>query len=97
MSVAWTEAQLERIAGVLRAIGSPIRLTIVCLLAEGEMSVLEIAHQLGTTQPNVSRHLSILAERKILMSRKDRNRVFYSIADQETLTLLAMIREVFCD
>lgn len=96
-SLGWTETQVERVASRLQAIGSPIRLKIVCILGEGELSVLEIAAHLGTTQPNISQHLRILSDRGILVFRRDGNRILYSVADDEVLMLLSMIREIYCE
>ena len=51
---------LEMKARVYQAIGHPIRLGIVELLAEGELCVCDIAERVGANRPNVSRHLSVL-------------------------------------
>jgi ArsR family transcriptional regulator len=37
-----------------------------------------------------------LRDKGVLQTRKDANRVFYRIADQRTLQLIALMREVFC-
>jgi DNA-binding transcriptional ArsR family regulator len=49
----------------------------------------------GTSQSNFA-HLAILRDKGVLQTRKDANRVFYRIADQRTLQLIALMREVFC-
>jgi ArsR family transcriptional regulator len=88
--------QIEQAARAMKAISHPLRLKILCVLGEQEVSVQEIVDAVGTTQSNVSQHLAILREKGVIGSRKDANRVFYSVRDQRTLQLLVMMREVFC-
>lgn len=80
----------------IKAIAHPLRLKILCVLAERELSVQEIVEQVGTTQSNISQHLSILRDKEVLAARKDANRVFYRIGDPRTLKLVGMMRDVFC-
>ena len=55
-------AQFTRLLDGLRAAAESTRLRLIALLAEGEMTVGEIAEVLGQSQPRVSRHLRLLAE-----------------------------------
>ena len=96
MQAGWSDKQINLTARRLKAIAQPLRLGIVCLLAQGDRSVGEICDALGTTQPNISQHLGMLADQKVLTSRKDANRVFYRVGDARTLQLIALMREVFC-
>ncbi len=64
---------------VLKAISHPLRLNILCVLGKGEMGVQEIVEKVGTSQSNVSQHLCLLRDKGIVSSRKDANRVYYSV------------------
>ncbi len=75
---------LEDASRSLKAISHPLRLKILCVLGSGEMSVQEILNTVGTTQSNVSQHLCLLKDKGIVRSRKDANRVYYSL-DNETV------------
>jgi len=88
--------QIERMARAMRAISHPLRLKILCVLGEHELSVQDIVEAVGTSQSNVSQHLAILREKRILSPRKEANRVYYSVSDQRTLHLIATMREVLC-
>jgi len=88
--------QIERTARAMRAISHPLRLKILCVLGEHELSVQDIVEAVGTSQSNVSQHLAILREKRILSPRKEANRVYYSVSDQRTLHLIATMREVLC-
>jgi ArsR family transcriptional regulator len=88
--------QIEQAARAMKAISHPLRLKILCVLGDQEASVQEIVDAVGTSQSNISQHLAILREKGVIGSRKDANRVFYSVRDQRTLQLIVMMREVFC-
>jgi DNA-binding transcriptional ArsR family regulator len=80
----------------MKAIAHPLRLKILCVLADNELSVQDIVDSVGTSQSNISQHLAILRDKEILATRKDANRVYYRIGDQRTLKLVGMMRDVFC-
>jgi ArsR family transcriptional regulator len=80
----------------MKAIAHPLRLKILCVLADNELSVQEIVDNVGTTQSNISQHLAILRDKGVLTTRKDANRVYYRIGDPRTLKLVVMMRDVFC-
>lgn len=90
------EEQVETAARALRAISHPLRLKILCFVGGAEVCVQDIVGAVGTSQSNVSQHLAILREKGVLTTRKNANRVYYRVADQRTLQLIVMMREVFC-
>ncbi len=80
----------------LKAMSHPLRLKILCTLANKELSVQEIVDAVGTSQSNISQHLAILRDKGIIHSRKNANRVFYRVGDQRILKLIDMMRLAFC-
>jgi ArsR family transcriptional regulator len=90
------EEDIQQAAHAIKAIAHPLRLKILCILSDQEMSVQDIVAQVGTSQSNISQHLAILRDKDILAARKEANRVFYRIGDLRTLKLVGMMREVFC-
>lgn len=65
-----------------RLLGEPIRLRLLALAEEDELSVGELADLLGEPQPNVSRHVSALRRARLLSERKHGTRVFVRLADE---------------
>lgn len=90
------EEQVEMAARALKAISHPLRLKILCVVGDQEVCVQNIVDSVGTSQSNISQHLAILRDKGVLTTRKDANRVYYRVADQRTLQLIVMMREVFC-
>ena len=90
------DEDIEQIARAIKTIAHPLRLKIMCVLGDKEVSVLEIVGDVGTTQSNISSHLSLMRDKGVLATRKDANRVYYRIGDPRTIKLVGMMREVFC-
>ncbi len=90
------DEQVEAIAKLLKSMSHPIRLKILCLLQEQEMSVGDIRDQVETTNANVSQHLNILRSQGIIDFRKDANFIYNRIADQRILELIEKMRHLFC-
>jgi ArsR family transcriptional regulator len=83
------EEDIETACRSLKAIAHPLRLKIMCVLEKHEMTVQDIVDHVGTSQSNVSQHLTIMREKGLLHSRKDSNRVFYRISEDRAALLHA--------
>jgi len=90
------DEDIQQAAQAIKAIAHPLRLKILCVLGDREISVQDIVEQVGTSQSNISQHLAILRAKGVLATRKDANRVYYRIDDLRTLKLVGMMRDVFC-
>ena len=88
--------QIEQISGLLKTMAHPIRLKILCLLQEKEMSVGELREVVKTTNANVSQHLTILRNQGIISFRKDANFIYNRISDPKILELIGTMRQLFC-
>lgn len=60
-------------------LADPVRLRLLALAAEAELSVGELAELLDQTQPNVSRHAAPLRRAGLLADRRDGTRTFLKL------------------
>ncbi len=90
------ENQCEMISGLLKTMSHPIRLKILCLLRDKEMTVGEIVAEVKTTNANISQHLTILRNQKVVAFRKDANFIYNWISDDRVLELMNAMGELFC-
>lgn len=90
------DEHIEQASRAMKAMSHPLRLKILCVLGDREVSVQDIVENVGTSQSNISQHLAILRDKGVLRTRKEANRVYYRIADKRTLQLIGMMRDVFC-
>ena len=81
----------ELIARRFRALAEPLRVRMLDLLREEELSVSTLAERLGAGQQNVSKHLAVLADAGIVARRKEGNHVYYRIADEGVFALCEQV------
>jgi rhodanese-related sulfurtransferase len=87
-------ALFDAFASVAQALGSGRRAEIVDLLAQGERSVEEIAHEISQSVANTSQHLHVLARAGLVRSRREGTRVIYRLASERVADLWAAVRDV---
>lgn len=75
---------IEEQAELHQVLSNPSRILILSSLVEKEMSVGEIAEQIGATLQNTSQHLRLMKDRGILEARRDGQAVFYQISANKT-------------
>ena len=91
------DREINRTAHAVKAMAHPLRLRLLCILGTREMSVQDLTLRVQrTSQSNISQHLSHMLERSILANRKVGNQVLYRIRDTRVLTLIGMMKAVFC-
>lgn len=89
-------ARAEEAAELLKVLGNPQRLRILCLLVEGERSVGEINEYLPLSQSALSQHLALLREQALVETRREAQMIHYSIADGPARLLLGTLHDVYC-
>ena len=74
------DAVYEQLARVAAAFGSPKRIEIIDILAQGDRNVEKIAQETGLSIANTSRHLQVLKGAGLVSSRKAGLQVFYRLS-----------------
>ena len=91
-------AEPDLVAKYFRGLGDPTRLRILELLREhDELSVGELVAKLGQSQPKVSNHLACLRWCGFVETRRAHPSVYYRIADERVVELLALGRALLAD
>ncbi|MFV1961623.1 MAG: ArsR/SmtB family transcription factor [Acidimicrobiia bacterium] len=90
--------ELDRLhASICKGLADPKRLLIINTLRDGPMSVSEICDDLDLPQSNVSQHLAILRDKGLVVSKRDGQFVYYSLASQKIVEAMDLLREVMAD
>jgi rhodanese-related sulfurtransferase/DNA-binding transcriptional ArsR family regulator len=84
----------EQFARIGTAIASGPRLELLELLAQTERSVDQLASRTGLTIANASQHLQKLKRAGLIIGRKDGQFVFYRLAGDDVVRLLAALTQV---
>lgn len=86
-----TDYVLDQMEELLNIASDFTRLKILYAISEGEVSVSEIVEKVGASQSLVSHQLKILRKANLVSTRKEKTRVFYSLADHHVLDLLHVV------
>jgi ArsR family transcriptional regulator len=81
-------------AEMCKVFSHPKRLELIDILRHKEMSVGDLSDRLGLALSNLSQHLAMMKERRILVSRKEGNVVHYRIANPRLLDAFDLLREI---
>lgn len=81
------DAMYDGLAKLLKALANPARLEIIEMLSQGEKSVEGIVQTTNLNFANASQHLQVLKNNNIVKTRKEKQYVFYSLVNNEFLSL----------
>ncbi len=71
-----------------KALGNPLRISILDALRKGERGVTELATEIGADQTAVSQQLAVLRAKNLVRYRKQGSYVIYSVADDTIFAIL---------
>ncbi len=80
---------MDDLLNALKAAAEPTRLRLLVLCAHAELSVTELTHILGQSQPRVSRHLKLLCDAGLLRRFREGIWAFYRLAERTPTAELA--------
>lgn len=89
-------AHAESAAGLLRAMGNPNRLQILCVLGEGEMSVGALNERIRLSQSALSQHLALLRVDGLVATRREAQTIYYSVRPGPALDVIRVLHGHFC-
>lgn len=84
-------------ANICQALGDPRRLQILYALQEQPRHVTALADALQMPQPSVSRHLRVLRQRGLVVTRREGPAVVYELMDPRIITVLNTMRAILRD
>jgi ArsR family transcriptional regulator len=87
-------ALFAQFAVVAKSLARAHRLELLEQLAQGERSVEVLADRTGLSIGNASQHLQQMRRAGIVTNRRDGKFVYYRLADEAVLDLLASLRQI---
>jgi rhodanese-related sulfurtransferase/DNA-binding transcriptional ArsR family regulator len=81
------DAMYDGLSKLLKALSNPLRLEIIEMLSQGEKSVEGIVQTTSLSIANASQHLQVLKSNNIVKSRKEGHYVYYSLINNDFLSL----------
>ena len=87
----------EDASQLLKVLGNPQRLRILCLLGAGELAVGQINEELSDlSQSALSQHLAKLREEGLVHTRREAQTIWYSLAEGPAQTIITTLYGIYC-
>ncbi|MFQ5735667.1 MAG: ArsR/SmtB family transcription factor [Thermodesulfobacteriota bacterium] len=87
----------EMQAEICKTLANPKRLEIIYALKDGELSVGALVERLGITKANVSQHLSVLRQSRVVRARREGVNIYYSIHNPRIMEACALMKAVLME
>lgn len=91
MTNASPALDLEAISARFRVLAVPTRLAMLHALQRGERTVSALSEEVGTSQPNVSKHLRVLVDAGFVARREDGATTWCRILDPTVFRLCDLV------
>ena len=84
-------------AELCKAMANEHRQAILHAICTDEKCVGDLAAEIGISVHNVSQHLRVLKERRLVASRKDGQTVYYHVTNQKFMEACALMRQALIE
>jgi len=89
-------AAATQATGLLKTLGNPERLLLLCQLSQGEYCVSELEQMLGIVQPTLSQQLGVLRTEELVATRREGKQIYYRIASEPAMAVMQVLYQQFC-
>lgn len=96
MNIQAMEQTVVEVSHLMKMLSAPNRLLILCQLVESERSVGQLCELLGLKPPAMSQQLSLLRREGLIHARRQGQSIYYSISDENLLSLLSYLYDNYC-
>ena len=87
----------EHHAEVCKIFSHPKRLQIIETLRDSELTVGEVVDRLSLPKANVSQHLAVLRQKRVVMTRRAGLNIYYRIANPKIIQAFDLMRQVLVE
>lgn len=84
-------------AEVCKVLAHPVRLQILDALRNGSKSPTDLAEKIGVSKANVSQHLAVMRDRRVLRRTRTGGAVAYTVSDPRLFDACATLRSLIRD
>jgi DNA-binding transcriptional ArsR family regulator len=89
------ESRAVEAARMLKLLANEQRLTVLCRLGGGEMSVTELGEYVDLSQSALSQHLAKLRADGLVATRRDAQTIYYRLADPIAKRLIGVLCDLY--
>lgn len=81
-------------ASICQTLSNPKRLEILNVLQDKEIPVSKLRELTGLPKANLSQHLALLRQKKIVIARREGVNIYYRISNPKVIRACDLMREV---
>jgi DNA-binding transcriptional ArsR family regulator len=96
MDLEKMQSSAADVSDLLKLLGHPDRLMVLCQLKFGEQSVGQLSRNLGVKQSPLSQHLARMRHEGVVTSRRDAQTMYYSITDPKIAQVISVLYDLYC-
>jgi len=96
VDLARLQQNSEQAAELLKTVGNPYRLMILCTLANEELSVGELNQGIDISQSPLSQHLAVLRRAGLVKTRREAQTIYYSLNGDAVQKLMKCLHDIYC-
>lgn len=86
----------QKASELMKTLGHKDRLMVLCHLSSGEKSVGELASLLEIPQSPLSQHLARMRKEDLVVTRREAQTIYYSIASDEAAAMVTLMHDLYC-
>ncbi len=84
-------------AELCKALSHPIRLQILDLISERERTVEELTRVVGARQSNLSQHLAVLRQQRLVIARREGANIYYALSTPRIADTCNLTKKLLVD
>ena len=96
MDIELMQANAAQASALLKSLSNPSRLLVLCALVTREHTAGELEELTGISQSAISQHLARLRDDDMVDTRRDAQRIFYSLKNQAVRSVLETLHGLYC-
>lgn len=96
MNAALMRQNASKAAQLLKTLANESRLLIMCVLAEGELSVGDLNKRIELSPSALSQHLAVLREQGLVRTRRQGQTIFYALSESYAIPLIEQLHDIYC-
>ena len=96
LPLAVLQSRAIEVSEHLALLSNANRLMVLCHLLDGEQSVGSLQAQLNLSQSALSQHLAKLRDAGMVATRRERQTIFYRIADTRVQRMIDALYSIYC-
>ncbi len=95
LAVRKLESRSAEAAQLLKLLANDQRLTVLCRLSGGEMSVTQLGQHVNLTQSALSQHLAKMRAEGLVATRREAQTIYYRLSDPIAERLIGVLCELY--